>query len=190
VKKIITLFFFLSIFLILSWQPLLRSLAKSLVYESSVSKADAIVVLGGGIGRRVERAVDLYKKEMASKVFFTGGKRFDTSEAHLMAKYAVSLGIPSEDQIIETNSQSTADHPKYLKALFQENKIQSIIIVTSKFHTKRSFLTFQKALGDTYRIGVVAAEDGVDYDAWWRNHEMIQKIVIEWQKYLWYRLFL
>lgn len=174
----------------LSWQPALRILAKSLVYETSVSKADALVVLGGGIGRRVEKAVDLYNKEMAAKVYFTGGKLLDTSEAQLMAAYAAARGIPKTNQIIEQESQSTTDHPKYLKPIFIDNNIQSIIIVTSRFHTKRSFLTFQKVLGDEYEIMVVAAEDGIDYDAWWQQHEMIQKIVIEWQKYLWYRLFL
>ena len=56
----------------MTWKPFLKSIAHALVYETNLTGADAIVVLGGGSGSRVKKAVELYHAELAPKLIFTG----------------------------------------------------------------------------------------------------------------------
>lgn len=185
------IFFILLFFLgILVWKPILKSLAHSLVYETNVTRADAIVVLGGGSGSRVKKAVELYYAELAPKLIFTGNQLFLTSQADLMKDYAKKLGVRSKYIILEKNSDSTIDHVRNLKYIFEEHNIKRIIVVTSLFHTRRSFMVFKQLSEHDVDVMVVGSSDGIDYDDWWNHHEMIERVLIEFQKLFWYILFL
>lgn len=168
---------------------LFANIQRLLVYEKSLEHADAIVVLGGGTGSRVKKAVDLYVQGVSDVLIMTGGPKFSSSEAQFMKDYAVALGVRSEDVIIETQSLSTLDHVFYLEDIFKEKNIQSIVIVTSLFHTSRAYNVFFEFYKSKLEIGVLGAEDGVDYSRWWTRSEDIEKIIIELQKYIWYKFF-
>lgn len=165
---------------------ILRQMALFLVYEKPLDSVDAVVVLSGGDGERVQKAVTLVDQVKTEKVFMTGGPVFNTTYPVLMKQFFLESGGRVNHIVLEENSYSTYDHVVELKPLFELHNVQSFLIVTSKFHTRRSFYVFNAYFESTYDIGIVSADDGVDYDRWWSDSEMIQKIVFEWQKFIWY----
>ncbi len=61
---------------------------------------------------------------------------------------ATDLGIPEEDVLIfEGNSRSTQDEALTIREYIKNNReIESIILVTSKYHSRRAKQIFKKAL--------------------------------------------
>lgn len=154
---------------------------------------DAIIVLGGGRGSRVSHALQLAHTHPPKFMIMTGDSYFDTTVPHLMGDYAINRGFPAPKILHETQSHSTLDHPKNILPLLQENHIKRVVIVTSLFHTRRSARVFRRYFNQhapdmTWYI--TGSPDGIDYQSWWRHHEMIETIGFEWIKSLYYMLFL
>lgn len=157
--------------------------------HNTSKKTDAIVVLAGDTGERIREASRLFHQEHAPLMIITGNSLYGISIPQAMKNYAIRLQVPSESILIESESESTLDHPKHLKPLFKAHNIKSILIVTSKFHTKRSYLTFKKILkNDNIEIFIAPAEDSINYNQWWKKHESAEKIILELGKTVWYYL--
>ncbi len=189
-------FVFLGLFLILSgllWCSF-PYFNKFLVYESSVvsNQVDAIVVLGGGRGGRVKEAVDLLDQYHSRYLIMSGGHYYHTTTSRLMADYAKQLNVDLPSVLYEDNSYSTYDHVVNLLPMFRQYDIQSVLIVTSSFHTARSYAVFSSYLkqkGVAMDVFIHAAPDGIDYSRWWMEHEMLQIVAIESLKRVYYALF-
>jgi uncharacterized SAM-binding protein YcdF (DUF218 family) len=124
-------------------------------------KADAIVVLGGGVRdltwlaqpcessgsseERVVRGITIYRKHRLPLVFMGGnGDPSGTTvcaDADAMARTAVELGVPARDVKAENRSRNTLESAKALKSVIKGN---GIILVTSAFHLKRATAMFTK----------------------------------------------
>jgi uncharacterized SAM-binding protein YcdF (DUF218 family) len=190
-KAIIISVFILSIATIsvVSAPIYLKIVGKSLVYETQLKKADVIIVLSGGDGPRVQKGVELYKAGLGGKILMTGNPHFDRSMSEYMSEYAQRLGVPSKNILIEKESLSTFDNAIYSYKVLKNKNIQSIILVTSKFHTARSYKIFKKAFQNSnIEILVAGSEDNVDYNKWWKEHEMSEKVLIELGKTFIYNL--
>lgn len=162
-----------------------------LSYESQnlPESPDAIVVLGGGNGNRVNAAFNYFNKTKSKYIIFTAGPLFNTSMAHMMKDYAVSLGIDPNIIILEEESLSTKDHPVYLDPIFKKYKLNKIVIVTSKFHSRRSYFTFKHYFKRHKNISIymISSNDNIDYSRWIFEHESIEKVSIEFLKTIVYR---
>jgi uncharacterized SAM-binding protein YcdF (DUF218 family) len=129
----------------------------------SLPKADAVIVLGGMIqtlsihpnrtelteaSDRLVDSIRIYKAGKAKKILFTGGSGLlfadRIREADLAEKIFLDLGIPKEDLILERDSRNTYENALLSEILLRENKMETIILVTSAFHMKRSAACFQK----------------------------------------------
>jgi len=121
---------------------------------------DVIIVLACGIHngnlsdeskKRVEKGVELYKKHVSRKIIMSGsltekiGSKIVT-EAELMKKYAIFLGVPSNRIILENESKDTLSSAYFVKKIIDKNKWNDVTIVTSKFHMKRTMYIFRKVL--------------------------------------------
>jgi len=137
---------------------------------SLLSPADAIIVLGypsldnGEISplqkSRVDQAIALYKKELAPKIIFTGGAvQNQFIEAHTMKDYAVKNGISEETIILETASQNTEENVIFSLEILNENNFTNIIVITSNYHTRRSFYLFSQYPLDIQMQGVPYPSD-------------------------------
>ncbi|MFC1770631.1 YdcF family protein [Candidatus Margulisiibacteriota bacterium] len=180
---VIICLFFLAV-IIKTFMPFaLKAMGNSLVYETKLEPANIIVVLSGGYGNRTEKAVELYKQKKGKKLLMTGNPIFSKSIPEYMAEYAQELGIPSSDILIEKESLSTYDNAMNSAKIIKKLKAKKVILVTSRFHTKRSYWIFKKALkGIDIKIMVAGAEDHINYQNWWTDHEMSEKVLIEWGK--------
>lgn len=170
--------------------PLLTQFARSLVYEMPPQKADYIVVLSGGNGERIKKAAELYRNGYAKKLLFTGDTYLEVPVYELMANIALKHGVPKLAISGESKSTSTYDHPKNCIPILKAAGAKHVIIVTSKFHTKRSYETFLQPMESAHiSFDIVGADDGINYMSWWKDHSMSEKILLEWGKRIWYKLY-
>jgi uncharacterized SAM-binding protein YcdF (DUF218 family) len=121
--------------------------------------AKYIVVLGGGqvcdptittasqfqpssLVRLIE-GIHLYRQVPGSKLILSGGnsKYEPTTNAELMYKMALLLGVKKEDIILEDSSKNTYEEAKIIKDMIGEEKF---ILVTSASHMPRSMALFKK----------------------------------------------
>jgi len=127
-----------------------------------------IIILGGGIDgkgilditsrSRVEKGIEIYGKNKGSKIIMSGRysfmetKPYTISEAESMKKYAIKLGVPSKDIIIEDKSLDTLGNMYFSRIIVDKNKCKDILIVTSDYHMKRSMYAARKVFGEKYSI--------------------------------------
>lgn len=85
---------------------------------------------------RVETAVQLYQQGKADKLLMSGDNRFaDYNEPEAMRQYALELGMPAEDIVLDYAGRRTYDTCYRANAIFQ---VQSAILVTQNFHLARA----------------------------------------------------
>ena len=134
------------------------------IKNETLETYDAGIVLGGMISYdsnldrvqfyrgsdRLLQAVSLYRKGKIKKIFFTGGSGSinypDIKEAPLVKKYILSIGIPEEDIIIESESKNTHENAIFSKQVLDKNfPTGKHLLFTSAFHMRRSIDCFEKA---------------------------------------------
>ena len=126
----------------------------------AMPQADAIVVLGGGVGLntnvcpyaklflsadRAWHGARLYKAGKAPKVFVT-------CEAD--ALFMVDLGVPRMSITVGNSARNTEEEAK----LFASRGIMSILLVTSAWHMRRAKLMYER-----YATGVEVIPAATDY---------------------------
>ena len=144
--------------------PLTWWAAAPLYVADPPRSADAIVVLGGGVGEsgvagggyqeRVERAVELYREGHATQIVFSSGFVFAFQEAEIMKAVAVLQGVPADAIVLETNAVNTLQNITFVHEILAEHGWRRILLVSSPYHMRRALLTLQKQAPD---ISVIAA---------------------------------
>jgi uncharacterized SAM-binding protein YcdF (DUF218 family) len=152
-----------------------------LVVEAPLQKASAVAVLSGQMPGRALEAARVYKQGYATHVWLT----HSTEPGATMQKLSVPFvsedtynkqillheGVPeSAIQVLEPPIVNTADEMKTLgEALHKENP-RTVIIVTSKVHTRR-VKTLWKELSAQDGVAIVhgVSDDSFDAAHWWRN---------------------
>lgn len=123
---------------------------------SDVPQADAILVLGGGTlqlrdwveltdaSDRVYNGALLFKAGKAPAVAVTSGGGFsDRPHSQAMSTFLQDLGVPKDNIVEENQAENTYQHTTYLKPIFEERGIKSVILVTSAWHMRRSIAVFE-----------------------------------------------
>ena len=102
---------------------------------------------------RVQTAVQLYEKGKVSKILMSGDNSFvDYNEPEAMRQYALSLGVPDEDIVLDYAGRRTYDTCYRASAIFQ---VQSAILVSQSCHMA-SALVICNSFG--VKSSVVAAD--------------------------------
>ncbi|MBI4620762.1 MAG: YdcF family protein [Desulfobacterales bacterium] len=145
-------------FYLLFFSPLIWYLAKPLEIREKPKRADAIVVLAGGVGEsgkagegyeeRVETGVMLYKKGYAQDLIFSSGYVFVFKEPDVMKALAVSLGVPENHIILEKKAGNTHQNVVYVNEILNQKDWKRLILITSPFHMRRVSLVFDKIAPD------------------------------------------
>lgn len=124
--------------------------------QDVLQPADAIVVISGGETRtRTITGIQLYQDKIAPLIIFSGDAidPYSPSNAEAMREIAVGeFDIPEGDIIIEEEATSTYENALNLKEVFNRFDINSIILVTSPYHQRRSKMTFQNVMGPDFTI--------------------------------------
>ncbi|MEO8530812.1 MAG: YdcF family protein [Deltaproteobacteria bacterium] len=134
----------------------------ALMPSDTVTKTDAIVVLGAGMDAdgtlhrssilRVEKGVELWKAGIAPMMHFTGGQGTPggASAGEQMAKLAMQMGVPPEATTWESLSQSTLQNALFSQLMLEHYK--SLTLVTEGFHLPRAWASFRWAGDQTLSL--------------------------------------
>ena len=144
----------LAVLAALFFSPLYQWLGRPLVLSAPLTRADAIVVLGGGVDERgqptestlerLQYGVGLYREEFAPRIVLSTGMIDGFSEARVMRRTALGLGVPERDIVLEESSHNTYENVLCVHRLFQERGWTRPIIVSSPYHMRRIDLVYKK----------------------------------------------
>ncbi len=174
-----------------------------LQHEDPLTKADAIFVLAGTRLERPLEAVDLFKEGYAPLIVLSPGRpepseyllkqrgiEFPT-EAELQRGALIRSGIPESALPALTGYvDNTAQEANLLSAMVKTNHWRRVIIVTSKYHTRRAAFAFRRGLEGTGTEVIMRASryDPSDPARWWRIRADFRFATSEFQKLIAYRL--
>ena len=111
-----------------------------LTIDSGPVKADAMVVLGGGLPERAElaRRNALFKAGEAPKILVSGNGDCDFN-GRLLEKN----GVTNTAIILECDSTTTRENAEFSIPLLRKMGARRVIIVTSWFHSRRALACFE-----------------------------------------------
>jgi uncharacterized SAM-binding protein YcdF (DUF218 family) len=139
-------------FIIAAFTPAPRIAARWLAVAPDVRPAGAIVVLGasgyrdGTLGdaslRRAIAGIRLYREGYAPRLVFLGM----VGEAESRARLAVSLGVPREAIITESEEPTTRSEASRMNAVLRRRLgVSEILLVTDVLHMRRARDLFERA---------------------------------------------
>lgn len=114
---------------------------------------------------RVETGAALYRAGKVQKLLLSGDNRFvDYNEPESMRQYALQLGIPDEDIVLDYAGRRTYDSCYRAKHIFQ---LSQVLLVTQPFHLPRAVLICNQ-------LGLPST--GVYAD----NHSFLRRSIMIW----------
>ena len=126
--------------------------------QDNAQPADAIAVFGAAEydGRpspvfraRLDHAAALYNRGIAPLIIALGGDGGDQfSEGGVGREYLMSIGVPENAIIAETESRSTAEAARRLAAIARTNRFRRLVVVSDDTHL--------------FRIHAICAANGLD----------------------------
>ncbi len=174
-----------------------------LIVEDPLAKSDAIVVMAGSRAERWLEAVDLYRDGWAPRIVLSPGHvepaeallrergiRFP-SDADLARDAMIQLHVPANAvSILPFDLDNTAQEAEAVHRTAVAQGWRQVIVVTSKYHTRRTAFAFARELRGS---GLQAVIRGTRYDPfnperWWTRRPDFRIVTYELQKLLAYRL--
>jgi uncharacterized SAM-binding protein YcdF (DUF218 family) len=154
---------------------------KWLVVEDSLTQSRAIAVLSGSMPLRAMEAAKLYRRGYAPEIWLTHsaepgatleamGIPFAREDSY-NARILIHEGVPQGAiRILEPPIVNTADEIKVIASALSSEKDHTVIIVTTKAHTRRTRLLWRRlASGRGRAIVRAASADPFEPEKWWRT---------------------
>jgi len=186
---------------LLSYKLILKSIGHYLIFAESPQKVNLIVILTGDDVPRGLAASEMYKAGYAGRIFRArgkipdgygrlinlGGKYIEERDNFKEMLRSLNVGKPAfftDDR----ETQSTYEEARVVRDFLRKNHLKSIIIVTSKYHSRRAYLTFKSLLkkDGTKIISCPTKYDEFDPNRWWQTREYTKDVLYEYQKLLFY----
>jgi uncharacterized SAM-binding protein YcdF (DUF218 family) len=133
-------------------------LAHRIERQSTVDEAqpaDIILVLGAAeykgrtspvLRARLDHALDLYTRKLASRVMTTGGSGGEPvfTEGGVGRDYLMSHGVPSESIVVENEGETTVQSTDLAAEILHRMGLHSVIVVSDGYHIYRVKRILQK----------------------------------------------
>ncbi|MGB8476752.1 MAG: YdcF family protein [Candidatus Acidiferrum sp.] len=159
----------------------LLGVGRWLVRQDTLEKAQAIVVLSGRMPLRAIEAAKLYREGYAPKVWLTHstepGATLEAMGIPYIGEDSYNLqvltreGVPADAiHVLEPPIVNTADEIAAISAAMAAKKDSTVILVTSKVHTRRVRILWHELSAARGRAIVRAAsQDPFQPGRWWRT---------------------
>ncbi len=141
-------------FFLIFYSPLFWLLGNGLVVSDAPKRSDAIVVFSGdgeasyrnsSYQKRALDAVRFYNDGYATDIFISSGRRQTISDVELIKLFLTSKDIPeSSIHVLEKYPISTFQNVQMVKQMLDDDNINSILFITSPYHSRRAMLTWKK----------------------------------------------
>lgn len=199
---------FMVLLLFLGWIFLAWWMAERLVVEKPLEKADGIMILSGSgtYVERTQRATELYKKGVSSKILLTndgGFSGWSQSEqrnipfSELAKRELIEQGVPSDSiEMLPGQVEGTIYEAKIFCEVAKERQYKSVVLVTSAYHSRRALWTFETVLAQNrvnMDIGIRPAMLGHQTPPpyiWWLSLDGWSYVAAEYVKSIYYWLFI
>ncbi|MBW6472161.1 MAG: YdcF family protein [Anaerolineaceae bacterium] len=155
---------------ILVWVGLIGAGAY-LIVGDRVKPVDAIVVLSGDEGERVEEAIKWYEKGYGKYFVITKTHTEDIGEGRTysekLMRIAIDAGVPADSMFVTAGEASTTiEEAMAVKVLANQRKITTILVITAPYHTRRTQMIFNREFKDSeIKVLVHPVED-----SWYKPH--------------------
>ncbi|MBI3852532.1 MAG: YdcF family protein [Verrucomicrobia bacterium] len=166
--------------------------------NDKLEKADAIVVLGGGLQQRPFEAARLYHLGFAPRVLIVKVRRNPTDtvgitkgETESMTEVVLRQGVPANAiSVIGESVSNTSDESLAVARWAKSSSAKSVIIPTDLFHSRRAKWIFTKRLKTTatnVRVVALSASE-CDSLSWWKTEGGVLNFQNEVLKFIYYVL--
>jgi len=187
---------------ILVWPFAAWAGAKFLITEAPLDKADAIVVLSGSANyrERTREAAKLFFEGRSQRILITNDNArgpWSSADQRNLFFYERSLeelrnaGVPSQSiEVLMEPVAGTFDEAEVVRNYAQERALQSLLIVTSAYHSRRALWVFSKVFrGTGVRIGLFVVAPGGESPepaTWWLTLRGWRLVPTEYVKMIYY----
>jgi uncharacterized SAM-binding protein YcdF (DUF218 family) len=178
--------------------------ARWLIVTASPDRGDAILLLSGSssIHERAHYAAQLYSQHRAPKILLTNDNQmggWSSVDQRNPYYYEIArlelqqMGVPSRDiEVIGPVVDGTYDEANVVRQFLAGRNINSIVIVTSAYHSRRALSTFRSVFeGSGITIGLAAVPPGWQTPkpaTWWLTPRGWQLVAGEYLKLFFYKL--
>ncbi len=150
--------------------------------DDPTSRTDAIVVLTGG-SERLTTGLRLLDEQRAKKLFVSGVHR-GVDVAELLSVARLDLHGSEGCIVLGHIADNTAGNARETAEWMAAEGYDSLRLVTSNYHMRRSLLEFRRALPEATIIAHPVIPSRVKRRGWWRFPGTASLVVEEYGKYL------
>jgi uncharacterized SAM-binding protein YcdF (DUF218 family) len=177
--------------------------ARALIVNADLPSADAIVVLSGSSAyiERTHKAAELFHQRRAPLILLTDDNtRGGWSSALQTNPYFVERardelikqGIPTDKiRTIPGTVSSTHDEALTIKDYAVSERLRSLLVVTSAYHSRRALRSLRQSLaGTAIIVGLEPVAVGGEIPTpalWWLRVEVWRSVAGEYIKLIYYR---
>lgn len=197
---------YLIVALLVAWPLVAWVAARGLVVREELSQADVIVVLSGASEyvERTQHAAGLFKAGVAPKIVLTndnlrgGWNSEQQRNPFFVEREAEELrraGVPAAQiEALPEPVSSTYDEAVRLRAYASEHRLRSVLVVTSKYHSRRARWTMRRVFRESgVRVGIApVVTDGTPETPsalnWWLSPRGWRSVAPEYPKLIYYWL--
>jgi SanA protein len=159
---------------------------------ATAPSVDVAIVFGAGLTRsgtpsailrdRVETAAELYFAGKVKKLLMSGDNRFiDYNEPGAMREYAMRLGVPDQDIVLDFAGRRTYDTCYRARHIFG---VKNAVLVTQSFHLTRAIYTCNGLGVDSTGIPSDVRRYGRRMWTYWRIREIPATSVAVWEVWI------
>ena len=176
--------------------------ARILILRTGPSHADAIVVLSGSrvYAERLQHAARLYHQGRARVIVLTDDglagrwsreQQRNPRSIERGRDMLLASGIPASHVVMLADRvHSTYDEASAVLTHARAERLRSLLIVTSPYHTRRAYWVFNRMLAaDRVSVGIDPVPPGNQSPApgvWWLSRRGWQSVAAEYPKFLYY----
>ena len=183
----------LSLACILLLFALFLACAGRLLVVDQPQLSDAIVVLAGGRDNRFDKGLEMLGRGYGKVLFLdarTDVVQFGRTPFSMGQEFIQRSAGPLLDKtkMCPISGDSTYEETKHIADCLGPTGARRVLLVTSEFHTRRSFQIIRDRLPQ-YQWSVGAAYNSFDFGVnWWQHREWAKTTLMEWTKLLWWDL--
>jgi uncharacterized SAM-binding protein YcdF (DUF218 family) len=196
-RRIVTLLLAIPVWVLLAWVA-----ARALIVNADLASADAIVVLSGSSTyiERTHKAAELFRQRRAPLILLTDdNSRGSWSPALQTNPYFVERArdelikqnVPADKIIVIPGTvSSTHDEALTIKDYAASQRLQSLLVVTSAYHSRRALRSLSQSFAGTGTVVGLEPAFGNRTPSpgfWWLRVEGWRTVAGEYGKLIYYR---
>ncbi len=161
-------------------EPILQAMGDFLVVSDPLEPTNAVIAIGGDGPERVATAMRLLRDGYGRWLIVSGGPyALGLNSALAMRDQAIGAGMPTEQLLVDDRAESTVDNARGSAGLMETHRLESAILLTSPYHTRRAAVIFAREFRPRrLRIRILSVDDGhFRVDHWW-TREFERRLVL------------